>query len=49
HLTWKVHGCGRAGEWGVPEERVVTTGGVEELLGWAREREVPGRVGAVDA
>ncbi|MEU1552706.1 PHP domain-containing protein [Streptomyces scabiei] len=47
-LTWQVHGCARAEECGVPAERVVTTWGVEELLGWAREREVPGRVGAVE-
>ncbi|GHH85619.1 PHP domain-containing protein [Streptomyces capitiformicae] len=38
-LTWQIHGCARAEECGVPAERVVTTWGVEEVLGWARERE----------
>jgi putative hydrolase len=40
-LTWQVHGCARAEECGVAAERVVTTWGVEEVLGWARDREVP--------
>jgi putative hydrolase len=48
-LTWQVYGCARAEECGVPAERVVTTWEVEEVLGWAREREIPGRVGAAGA
>ncbi|MFF7264131.1 PHP domain-containing protein [Streptomyces sp. NPDC008159] len=40
-LTWQIHGCARAEECGVPEERVVTTWGVEDLLRWAHDREVP--------
>ncbi|MGW0841954.1 PHP domain-containing protein [Streptomyces sp. NPDC002787] len=44
-LTWQVHGCARAEECGVPAERVVTTWGVEEVLGWARDREIPEGVG----
>lgn len=44
-LTWQAHGWARAEECGVPVERVVTTWGMEEVSGWAREREIPGRVG----
>ncbi|GAB2910360.1 PHP domain-containing protein [Streptomyces heilongjiangensis] len=40
-LTWQIHGCARAEECGVPEDRVVTTWGVEDLLRWAQDREVP--------
>ncbi|MDG5806258.1 PHP domain-containing protein [Streptomyces ossamyceticus] len=40
-LTWQIHGCARAEECGVPEDRVVTTWGVEDLLRWAHDREVP--------
>ncbi|MBZ3905614.1 PHP domain-containing protein [Streptomyces griseiscabiei] len=42
-LTWQAHGCARAEECGVPAERVVTTWEVEEVLGWARDREIPER------
>ncbi|QFR01852.1 PHP domain-containing protein [Streptomyces phaeolivaceus] len=42
-LTWQAHGCARAEECGVPAERVVTTWRVDEVLEWARDREVPER------
>lgn len=43
-LDWQIHGCARAEECGVPEDRVVTTWSVEELLAWTREGRVPERV-----
>ncbi|MBC9724878.1 PHP domain-containing protein [Streptomyces sp. TRM68367] len=44
-LDWQIHGCARAEECGVPDERIVTTWSLDELLAWARERRVPSRVG----
>ncbi|MFI8091153.1 PHP domain-containing protein [Streptomyces sp. NPDC086080] len=43
-LDWGILGCARAQECGVPPERVVTTWSVDELLAWARERQVPAGV-----
>ncbi|NBM15320.1 PHP domain-containing protein [Streptomyces sp. GC420] len=46
-LSWQILGCARAEECGVPVERVVNTWTAEQLLRWARTREVPaaGRTG----
>ncbi|MFD7682479.1 PHP domain-containing protein [Streptomyces sp. NPDC060187] len=40
-LDWQVYGCARAEECGVPAGRVITTWGVDDLLGWARTRRTP--------
>ncbi|NGO06840.1 PHP domain-containing protein [Streptomyces sp. HC44] len=40
-LDWQGYGCTRAEECGVPAERVITTWSAEELLTWARHREMP--------
>jgi putative hydrolase len=43
-LDWQILGCARAEECGVPAERIVTTWGLPELLGWSREGRVPSGV-----
>lgn len=40
-LDWQIYGCARAEECGVPAERVVNTWSMDDLLTWARTREVP--------
>ncbi|OEJ28378.1 histidinol phosphatase [Streptomyces agglomeratus] len=40
-LDWQIYGCARAEECGVPPERVVNTWSMDDLLTWARTREVP--------
>ncbi|MFE3323571.1 PHP domain-containing protein [Streptomyces sp. NPDC059176] len=41
-LDWLINGCARAEECGVPEDRVINTWGVQQLLRWTRTRELPG-------
>ncbi|MFF4272661.1 PHP domain-containing protein [Streptomyces sp. NPDC001536] len=43
-LDWQILGCARAEECQVPDERVVTTWSLEELLAWTREGRVPAGV-----
>ncbi|MEU9101388.1 PHP domain-containing protein [Streptomyces sp. NPDC048361] len=43
-LDWQIYGCARAEECGVPPERVVTTWPLDDLLSWARTRELPAKV-----
>ncbi|MBT2490947.1 PHP domain-containing protein [Streptomyces sp. ISL-96] len=40
-LDWQIYGCARAEECGVPPERVVNTWAMDDLLTWARTRDVP--------
>ncbi|MCX5384064.1 PHP domain-containing protein [Streptomyces sp. NBC_00083] len=40
-LDWQIYGCARAEECGVPPERVITTWPLDDLLAWARTRELP--------
>ncbi|MFG2191991.1 PHP domain-containing protein [Streptomyces sp. NPDC048639] len=42
-LDWQVNGCARAGECGVPAERVINTWSEQGLLTWTRTREAPSR------
>ena len=43
-LDWQIHGCARAEECGVPDERVVTTWSCDDLLEWTRRRRTPSGV-----
>ncbi|MFJ9722232.1 PHP domain-containing protein [Streptomyces sp. NPDC101209] len=43
-LDWQILGCARAEECGVPAERVVNTWSREDLLAWARRRDLPAGV-----
>jgi putative hydrolase len=36
-LDWQIHGCERAAECGIPEERIINTWTAERLLRWTRE------------
>ncbi|MGP4000111.1 PHP domain-containing protein [Streptomyces sp. 8N706] len=40
-LDWQIHGCARAAECGVPEERVINTWTVHQLRDWTRTRTSP--------
>ncbi|MGX1881558.1 PHP domain-containing protein [Streptomyces sp. NPDC055287] len=40
-LDWQIYGCARAEECGVPVERVVNTWAMDDLLSWARTRDIP--------
>ncbi|MFD9321425.1 PHP domain-containing protein [Streptomyces sp. NPDC060053] len=43
-LDWQILGCARAEECEVPEERIVTTWPLADLLAWTREGRVPAGV-----